>query len=119
MLKRMDREVFISLLPSREKNNKADKAFIVFSGEPGNFTVVAVASEGNLYCGVAKRNPCDPPGDAGLNIAACRAWRDFQGKKDVGYSRQHPVSKNQAKRIAVMDALDKVIDDFGLDIDID
>lgn len=116
MLKKIDQHDFLKLIPSRE--NIATRTFISYQGELGNFTLAVVISEGKVYAGVAKRNPCDCPGDAGLRIAATRAWRDFTGKTP-GYSRQHPVSKNQAKRIAVMDALDKVIDDFGLDIDID
>jgi hypothetical protein len=105
MLKEMDKATFAGCLPVREVTETINKNFKVFAdSELGNFTVVVIQAKDGLFAGVSKRNPGDKPSEAGVCIAAVRAWRSYQGR-DSGYNRQRPVSKKEAKRAAVRDIL--------------
>ena len=114
---KMTTEEFFDLLPPREvfKRHVIQSEFRadVYIGEFGNFTSILIDAQKGLFGGVAKRNPGDCPGDAGICIAAVRAFRDFCGV-DPGYSRQHPISNRKARKIAIQVALNEVFDELAL-----
>jgi|WetSurMetagenome_2_1015567.scaffolds.fasta_scaffold774966_2 hypothetical protein len=116
MLNEIPQEDFLVAIPAREQEdgfNKPLTAARFYTGDLGPFTVVVIADKKSIHAGIAKRNPCDRPNpETGFAIAAVRAFRDFQGK-NPGYSRQHPVSRSQAKRIAIDAAVNEVLDELG------
>jgi len=114
MLVEVDKALLVGCLPDREALAAIKDVPKVFTGDFGNFTVVVLQAKSGLYCGVSKRNPCDRPSETGFCIAAVRAWRDYQGK-EAGYSRQHPISKAEAKRISIAAALDGILDRLDID----
>jgi hypothetical protein len=115
MLNKIEKDDFLLLLADRDRQacellgNKSE----FYVGEFGNFSVVVITTKSGLYAGVSKRNPCDRPGDTGQRIAATRAWRDLAGKP-AGYSRQHPISKSEAKRISAFAIVGKSL---GINLD--
>jgi hypothetical protein len=111
MLAEIPKEIFMEYIPERERN-LGDTDFKVFANALGNFTVcILQTKKGMLAAGVSKRNPCDRSNSTGFGVAAVRAWRDYQGK-DPGYSRQHPVSRKQAIRIAVDTKVEEILEEL-------
>jgi hypothetical protein len=118
MLNEIPQEDFLVAIPTREQEdgfNKPITSARFYTGDLGPFTVVVIADKKSISAGIAKRNPCDRPNpETGFAIAAVRAFRDFQGK-NPGYSRQHPISKSEAKRISVLSKVGDVLDALGID----
>ena len=114
MLVEIAKSSFLGYLPERDRN-APDSKFIAFGGHLGNFTVVIIRANQSVYAGVSKRNPSDKPSDAGLRIAAARAWRSYRGI-ETGYSRQRPVTKAEAKRASAEARIDKVLEELGVEL---
>lgn len=111
MLQEVNRLDFMDCIPDRERN-LSDKAFKVFYEDQGNFSVVVIQTKtGSLYAGISKRNPADKPSEAGMCIAAVRAWRSYQGKSQ-GYGRQRPVTRKQARKASVSACLKEIFSGF-------
>jgi hypothetical protein len=101
MLKEMDKPTFAGCLPERECDDFLNKNFKVYAdANLGNFSVVVIQAREGMFAGVSKRNPTDKPSDAGVCIAAIRAWRAYRGNVP-GYQRQRPVSKRESKYAAL------------------
>lgn len=109
-LKRIQKEGdLIALLPARERNGKGRPCkFEAWTGTAGNFTFVLIENQGGKYIGVSKRNPVDKDaGTTGLQIAVVRAYRSMKGlpDEDVGYCRQRPVTRKQARVASARDLI--------------
>lgn len=108
MLEKLSKDVFVALLPERERDLARVSTHETFSEFLGNFTVVVIRGTFNSWAGVSKRNPIDSDNCAGLRIAAVRAWRN-RVERDPGYSRQRLVTKREAKRASMNDIIDNVL----------
>ena len=101
-------------IPDRARMGRSFKDYGIeraYWGDLGNYTVVVLRTKGGeVFAGVAKRNPVDNFSyDVGLDIAAVRAWRAVRNE-NPGYDRQHPVSKRAAKLASNINCLEAVFD---------